>query len=389
MIKYEIVDRHPDGAVRVNLSAPGRKLLDVWTSEAVADDLKPLLDGKTFDEALVVVRGKLAERDRHMRLADRLNLALSKPLTEGLAYVSDAYALRDKIRKAKHFRVDAKGSAYIAEASLAIASHLDEARELARAPYPTMWVEIDNIARLERMRALGLGLTARAKGLEDGGAVSAIGWLIERHPQQLSAHRATYFTHANFGCFMAPCAFTWDCEGRECPWPAGGQVRLRHMPEADFLLGMNGAKCGSVWATGGWCSPMRAGDVGYALLKEFAGELRHIFGFLTTIGHVPTEEREIIRVDGDVSQPPPVVKGKPVFALVHHDIIIKLPKHRDIAKIVTRVCEGMRKRRHEVRGHWRHFYNADGSIRRRVWIKEHERGDALLGRVHHDYRVAG
>lgn len=388
MIKYEIVERRADGDVRVNLTAPGRNLLDAWVSGDVANRMREVLDGKTFDEARAIIAAHLSRLEEHARLADRVNLALSRPLTEGLAYVRDAHGLRDKLRKAKHFRVDARGSAYIAEASVAIASHLEEARELSRAPYPLMWVELDNVARLKRMQDLGIGLTRRALGKVEGEPVPAIGWLIERHLQQPSAHRATYFTHADFGCFMAPLAFTWDCDGLSCPWASNETPRL-DVPVNDFLLGLDDAKCSAIWVTTGWVDPSRARLQRASLLREFAGELRHIFGFLTTIGHVPTDEREIIRIDGDVSQPPPVVKGKPVFPLVHRDIIIKLPKHRDITKVLTRVCEGMRKKRHEVRGHWRHHYNADGSIRRRTWIREHERGDEKLGRVQHGYRVAG
>jgi hypothetical protein len=315
-------------------------------------------------------------------LADNINVALSgEKMPPGLRWVSDARELRERIRKARHFRLDARASTYVAEASMAIADHLDEARELSRAPFPLTWVQIDNVARLKRVEELGVRLSPRANGEVEGEPCTHIGWLIERHQTQLSAHRASYFTEMDQGVFLAPMAFMWDCEGKPSPWPVANMSRDLGVPSADFLLGMRGATCSAVWAGQGWSDPRRTSDFWGALAWEFAGELRHIFGFLVTITHVPIEESETIRLDGDISQPPPVVKGKPVFKLEHRDIVIKLPRHRDITKTITRVCEGMRKKRHDVRGHWRHFYNADGSIRRRTWIKNHERGDESLGRI--------
>jgi hypothetical protein len=43
-----------------------------------------------------------------------------------------------------------------------------------------------------------------------------------------------------------------------------------------------------------------------------------------------------------------------------------------------------RRRAHQVRGHWRRDWRHEGQ---RIWIKEHQRGDASLGFVTHDYHV--
>lgn len=324
-------------------------------------------------------------------LADHVNIELSRErLGPGLRWVSDAYHLRDTIRKAKHFRLDARASGYVADASIAIADHLDEAREMARSPYPVVWIDIDNPARLSRIKSHGIGLTSRAAGGIDGAPVDSVGWLIERHPTQHSAFRASYFTEVEEGVVMMPLAWAWDCDGNSCPWPHLRMINQEKlgMSELDFLFGVRGAICTASWAIGGWVDTLNPHSTQTSLIREVVGELRHIFGFLVTIGSLPVEYVDIPHIDGDLSQPVPVIKGKPVYALVHRDVMIRVPKRRELTKIITRLCEGMRKRRHDVRGHWRSFYNADGSLRRKVWVRNHERGDLSLGRVEHGYRIS-
>ena len=53
------------------------------------------------------------------------------------------------------------------------------------------------------------------------------------------------------------------------------------------------------------------------------------------------------------------------------------------AKAIT----GVKHRWHEVRGHFRTKYNADGSIKWRIPIKPHERGDERLGKITKTYKV--
>lgn len=49
-----------------------------------------------------------------------------------------------------------------------------------------------------------------------------------------------------------------------------------------------------------------------------------------------------------------------------------------------------RMRRHEVRGHFRHYLNADGTLKHRKWVENYDRGDASLGWVRHNtYSVEG
>lgn len=325
-----------------------------------------------------------------MTLADQIHEAtFASPRSPGMRWLSDPYALRITLRKAKCFRLDKTASEYVADASLAISDHLDEARELARSPYPVTWIDLDNTARLNRIQSLGVPLTNRADGTSEGGPVPRVGWLIERHQTQHSAHRMTYFCAIDEGPVILPISWTWDCEGLPNPWPTSLRTspRTAFIHTMDYCFGIYGAKCQHVSVIPGWCDPEKGGDIPASLLREMIGELRHCFGLLVTLGHVPTIERDIVSIDGDLTKQPKVIKGKTLLPLIHREVLINVPKRTTLSKIVDRIMEGMRKRRHGVRGHWRHFYNEDGSLRRKVWIRDHERGDETLGRIEHGYRI--
>jgi hypothetical protein len=57
---------------------------------------------------------------------------------------------------------------------------------------------------------------------------------------------------------------------------------------------------------------------------------------------------------------------------------------RDPHKVARSIIARARRRAHQVRGHWRRDWRHEGN---RIWIKEHQRGDASLGFVTHDYTV--
>ena len=70
---------------------------------------------------------------------------------------------------------------------------------------------------------------------------------------------------------------------------------------------------------------------------------------------------------------------------VEHEIIsINLPKGKEPRTVAKHAVMMSRRRAHQVRGHWRRHHWKPGE---RIWIAEHQRGDALLGFVIHDYAV--
>jgi len=87
----------------------------------------------------------------------------------GLQWIKDKYGLRTLLRKAHCFTLDAETSALVADFSIAIGSDLESARRMAIPPFPVTWIDVDNRARLGRVKERGVGLTPTAAGETDAG----------------------------------------------------------------------------------------------------------------------------------------------------------------------------------------------------------------------------
>lgn len=140
------------------------------------------------------------------------------------------------------------------------------------------------------------------------------------------------------------------------------------------------------------------------LLVEFTGELRTIWALLAAINDIPIGTRHVVQSKGFVA------RGRYRKYLDHSIISIVLPKGRDPRKVAAQAVALSRRRAHPVRGHWRenwrfplsalcqhefrdaaednsHIQVCNHCGGRKTWITEHQRGDASLGFVLHDYRV--
>lgn len=63
---------------------------------------------------------------------------------------------------------------------------------------------------------------------------------------------------------------------------------------------------------------------------------------------------------------------------------VKLPVAKPIAELIKPMrLSQIRKRAHQVRGHYRLYRK----LNKRVWVKQHQRGDASLGFVHKEYLI--
>jgi len=107
-------------------------------------------------------------------------------------------------------------------------------------------------------------------------------------------------------------------------------------------------------------------------------ELRKALTLLAAINDVPIGVRHVEPSRGFIAQ------GRYRKFLDHNVITVTLPKGRDPQKVARQIIAKARRRAHQVRGHWRRDWRHEGL---RIWIKEHQRGDASLGFVTHDYRV--
>lgn len=323
-------------------------------------------------------------------IADALHQACyMNPTPKGLTFGTDTYAMRTLLRKAHRFTFDAQASDLIGRASALIADGLDAARKKAIPPFPTTFLQVDNEARLLATKDMGVSLTSDA----EFNPVPTVGWLIEQDRHQPTAYRATYVT-LSVGedpktVFILPFGFAWDTSEKlmRCPWhhvepEFVTAMKTSYRPE-DYLFGIVEAEVYNVWATETWSDP-RSYQQRFirGMAREMTGELRHIFAALNLFHAVAVE-----------TTAPPTgrklqVSGKVLDELTYSEIKFTLGK-RKLSKIIEKHVTGIRKRKHDVRAHFRTYRNEDGSVKRVTPIPAHERGDKNLGQVLHVYNVVG
>lgn len=318
-------------------------------------------------------------------LIDDLHAATWQHNPQGLGYMLDKRAFREVLKRAHCYTLDDETSYLMGQFSVPIISDLEAVRELALPPWPVMWIEFNNRLRLQAMVDLGFGLTDAAKE-----CVERVGWLIDRHPIQHTAFRLTYCTKTLQGAIVAPMAFFWDIAGNACPWEQRPKFELLQREPRRRLLFNIGSDYNPSHAFS--LCPMPGGsNFEYGPVRqmgelqlEIAGELRYCLGLMLAMNGAASDltiTKGGDYVDDSVAANK-LPNGKPQFAIVHKRLVIHLHKNRTPQKIAERMITGHKKKWHEVSGHWRTLRNADGTVRKRVPVKSHERGDARLGRVY-------
>jgi len=283
----------------------------------------------------------------------------------------------------------------VGDFSLAIASDLESARRMAIPPFPVTWIEINNIARLDRLKERGVKLTAQAAGeTEAGPPVERVGWLI--HPEAEGGHYATYVALVGAGVMVAPLSYFW------CTGPTNGEeLQTMLLRESDIdvafverlTFGVNNS---GVYASDARPSPtplhtermQNMDEASYSanvreLMTEIGGELRHVWGFLIALGAGQLGiEAKYSDQPKPQSTPPTMKNGKPLLPLEHKVLHLHLARKMTPDKVVARMTTHHKHRWHEVRGHFRLLKSG-----RRVPIKPHARGDKRLGVIEKTYRV--
>src|SRR4029077_3272975 len=123
-----------------------------------------------------------------------------------------------------------------------------------------------------------------------------------------------------------------------------------------------------------WISP----DTATKALTEWMSELRFIWALLAAVNDIPVGIKHVTPSKGYVA------RGRYRKFVEHSVISILIPKQRDPQVFAREIVAVSRRRAHMVRGHWRRNWRSpDGKI----WVNEHQRGDASLGFVLHDYSV--
>ena len=131
----------------------------------------------------------------------------------GMSFVAKPYDLRMLLRKAHCFTLNDATSSMVADFSMATIADLDAARHMAIPPFPVTWIELNNHARLKRMKELQFSLDPDDPA---NPPAKRIGWLIHPSPDGSDGFYATYVTHIDMGIWVAPMSYWWH-SGRPNP----------------------------------------------------------------------------------------------------------------------------------------------------------------------------
>jgi hypothetical protein len=311
--------------------------------------------------------------------------------------------MRETLVRAHKFLLSYEMSGYLADLtnaaffespdrSLAL---VDAARRQARLPFPVTWIEYDCRARKVRSHQA----YAKSQYPTTGSLVTPdriiprIGWLLEQHPQIGTAFKMTEFVELDGTAARLPFSSTWVCDDQTViPWPAMPWAGISSRERSEIATGVMGYVSDRISLTG-------IADGG--ILKETIGELRCALMLLATINDLPVTFDAVRPSKGYVA------RGQYRRFIEHSIIHLTVPEHRSLKTLAARALTNLRRRAHEVRGHfridWRHppqalcqhdWQDAEhGALRcaichgRKLHIRNHQRGDASVGFVMHDYEV--
>lgn len=323
---------------------------------------------------------------------------------------------------ARKFVLDEEMSAFVADLSYAvfpkgrddrIKDIVESSRASSRLPFPTTWIELDMIARTKRSREYGAYI-AGYRGPH------RIGWLMMRHPHNEHAFMACHcgsqsidITDRNKMLAIpnaAPYCYVWVTDDSPIPWNTvdfseSGADKDRI---AQFLVGHAsystfGKRIGlahSPFSNKQLRDLMSTAEAQSTTLREQAGDVRALWAFLSALNDIPVLKTVVRPQNGQMA-------GGNYRKFVEHTVIsLVIPTKVSYRTFAKRIARAARRRAHPVRGHWRkdwrimpaalcdHLWIDEGDHGvctvckgRRHWITEHQRGDASLGFVLHDYAV--
>lgn len=295
-----------------------------------------------------------------------------------------AAAARGPLTAARRFVLDDGMSAFLADISFAafiakpnkMIAIAEDIRRSARLPHAVTWIEFNARARRRRIIEQKYGSMVSPEEIPE-----RMGWLLETHPQDDTTFRYTEFNEFDKGTMATPVSYAWSSDDKAPAWLT------------DIDLSPEEIRATGVCGTGikGYDTPyvtmMCGPHTGFQnasremlrlLLKETYGGLRACWALLSVINDIPTTATGMFADTGFFA------RGKYRKFLDHRVVHLKVPGSVNLRRMAARIVIGARRKRHEVRGHWRKDHWHPGE---RFWIPEHERGDASLGFVTHEYSV--
>jgi hypothetical protein len=315
-----------------------------------------------------------------------------------------------KVPRARKFVLDGPMSEFMADLHDGILSGglrkrnvaLENARQMSRSPHPLTWIEFEFPKFFDRLRFVKKYTMV---GLEnaDQEQPAKLGWLIEQHPTNPAAFRRTEVWAGTLSgaAMMHPISLAWCSDDSPLPYP---RWPLDEETSEAAVAGGYRSTQASLIST---FSP----DISESMLKEIlrgrtlensqyvirnATTLQTTWALLATINDLPVTYEHVEPSKGFVA------RGNYRRFLKHSIVHLTVPETR-YRKLANNAAAMLRRRAHQVRQHlrndWRHplspacqhEYDENLTCRRcqgrKLWIAEHQRGDASLGFVTHDYEV--
>jgi hypothetical protein len=283
---------------------------------------------------------------------------------------------------------------------------VEQLRVSARLPHKNVWIEY-NLRKCQTRSSELLGNYFRPL---DSPKIEGV--LLQQHHSLETAIIMHLFSDAEqtdehgYQIYTFPVAYSWTTNEERSPWPsvfgdferkAGADFDYVDAQMATGIMGYS-TRCVSITANTPLLTPVsrKNTDKAIDLLKEWTGCVRRIWALLATINDIPMQQVDVRQSKGFVA------KGRYRHFLDHKVLTLHIPQ-KNYTKIARNLIAAARRRAHQVRGHWRLDWRNPGSPRcehawqvdqtcsmcraHRLWIHEHQRGDASIGFVTHDYAV--
>jgi hypothetical protein len=328
--------------------------------------------------------------------------------------------LRQKIFSARRFTLDTGMSGFLGDLSStafrarnrATQDRAIEAMRMgARLPHKITWIEYNLRECFKRIQENKQNLVTA-----DGGPLTSVdempeyeGWLLEQHSAVDTSFRATLYISDDkidlngFDLWSFPWSYIWSTDDTPCafkPYVYNTEVQKTL---STLVVGLIGYQSPHINVQ--FCGERndhftdKEFQASLNLLKEWAGVVRRMWSLLATINDLPVSVSDVRPSKGYMA-------GRNYRRFLDHKIITLTVPQTEYVRLAKRVVVKARRRAHPVRSHWRkdwrrpfsplceHNMTApEGHIEctickgRNIWIPEHQRGDASLGHVTHDYKV--
>lgn len=326
-----------------------------------------------------------------------------------------------KVVLARKIVLDNSMSEYLADLSFSLwkgglrkrLHQIENVRQLARLPHALTWVEFNQRLYIDRHRKtwnrpMGFPdgkVYAPDEPLDIGRVPERVGWLLEQHAQVDTAFRMTEFRDSNMKddrVFINPPGLAWSADDGPIPWPRFRVFNDEEFEESEILAHMQGYKSDRVI----FVEAFEDAPGALAAAHDVAGNgmlitsARDVWVLFATINDLPVKIEHVEPSRGYVA------KGSYKTFLKHSVIHLNVPQTL-WRKLTTKTAAAIKRRAHQVRGHWRKDYRHPLSPKcehiwapsgkhlvcqrchgHQLYVSEHQRGDASMGFVTHDYEVS-